>query len=1838
MGETGRQEQPAPPAADSGGSKKPASSNNDDERKPYRGRRHRGRNNKQQWKEGGSAPIHVAKEKFLGRSEDLKGFIYDITSSKGGVAYTRTTEEIARYVGEKYTTTGSYIRTGILTLNVPTPVRPTAPVATGTPATVNLVDQEIFKEKIRMYVKIESAVETTMKSLYDLIWGQCSESLRSRLRGHDDYATYSPGADSIALLKGIRAEMTGFRDKQYLPHALHKIMQDFYNLAQGKHRNNQEYYDEFNSMVLTAKESGATIGAHPAAITDELDTSAADSKNPTLDEQIMAGKIATDRYLAVAFLLGADKTRYGTLVEEIENEYLRNKGSSTKAGTYPTSVAEAYDYLCNYKKDPKNLTRLLGHNPGGDNLNTGVVFAQDGAKDESNNISQEQAFATTGGAGNNANRGNNKKTCRRCGTDGHTSIECNSGSDKVESYRQSQQPNQGVSQLIHAVSWDGVNNATDDDAINWTFLVNDVFKHDAPVQCTEHHKNGSISQVHKSTIFSQANSGIPSTWYLLDNQSTCDIVSNPRLVKNIRQVEGYMQLATQAGSTTTNWMADVPGYYRPVWFHPGGIANILSLVNMIAKYHVTYDSRAGDNPNEFCVHKADGSTRRFKQSRRGLFYHDTAEPEQHTVLTVSTVETNRTKYADRDYSRAILARKVQVLVGRPELKDFLRYIEGKSLRNCPITRQDAVNAHAILGRDLGSIKGKTTRRSIKGILRSVANNIPKSILSQYRDITLCIDIMFVNRIPFFMSMSRNLRFITCEVLDNREQASLIKALQRINGIYRKRGFRITLVLGDSEFECTRGAIATDLKSELNICGEDEHIPDIERCIRTTKERTRCTYNMSPFDHYPPRMVIEMVFLSVFWINAFPHRLGVSQTLSPRTIVTGLEVDYTKHCRIEYGQYVQTHEKHDNTMRARTVGAIALRPTGNQQGGYYFYSLLSGRRLHRTHWTELPMPAEAKDRVHALARRANARRGLTFTDSHNNDLDELYPDGTDDDDDSDYDPDESSDASSTSSDDSDPSDHNSLDDDSVDAHLPDPRPDTPRGIAGVDNTPAGVDNTTAGVDDVNNIPEETPGVDTPGAEADADVAIPPPDGNADATDANTGAHDADTGANDTDTDPQTLEAYVDELEAELNDEIADIHSTYDPNDGSDDESSDDESEKAQDDAPSSRLRRNRTPSYGHLKGRAGDGSLPTIARPDEFKGGRHQSHVILQSIIMTQYNLKQGIKKFGDKGKEAVLTELQQLHDRAVMAPINKYDLTPSERKGALRYLMFLKEKRDETIKGRGCADGRPQREYMSKKETSSPTVATEALLLTCVIDAIEGRDVATLDIPGAFMQSDMEGKVIMKLEGVMAEIILKIDPKLYKKFITQENGKDVIYVLLKKALYGTLQAALLFWQNLSGQLKKWGFEINPYDFCVANKNINGKQCTIVWHVDDLKISHVDASVVTTIINLLDAKYGQEIVGGKRAPVTVTRGKIHDYLGMTLDYTEDGVFKLDMTEYIKKIHDEMPEDMDGTATSPAAAYLFHIDENVENLDEATSEFFHATVAKLLFLCKRARPDIQTAVAFLCTRVQQPTRHDYNKLARVIKYLRGTRDLVLRLSADNLNIIKWWVDAAYGVHHDMRSHTGGVMSLGTGAAYATSNKQKLNTKSSTEAELVGIDDVLPQALWTKYFMEAQGYGVTTILNQDNQSTIKLSENGKSSSGKGTRHINIRYFFITDRIARKEVAIQYCPTKEMVADYFTKPLQGELFYKFRDQIMGVVPMNTITGDHRSVLDDESTHPISSEKPSTVSPKVPTSAPPKRAAFTSPTTTQSWADVVKSKPHDVSIARLKRLKRRAAHTFSLI
>jgi hypothetical protein len=173
---------------------------------------------------------------------------------------------------------------------------------------------------------------------------------------------------------------------------------------------------------------------------------------------------------------------------------------------------------------------------------------------------------------------------------------------------------------------------------------------------------------------------------------------------------------------------------------------------------------------------------------------------------------------------------------------------------------------------------------------------------------------------------------------------------------------------------------------------------------------------------------------------------------------------------------------------------------------------------------------------------------------------------------------------------------------------------------------------------------------------------------------------------------------------------------------------------------------------------------------------------------------------------------------------------------------------------------------------------------------------------------------------------------------------------------------------------------------------------------------------------------------------------------------------------------------------------------------------------------------------------------------MKYLNGTKKERLKLSADNLHVIKWFVDASFAVHPDFKSHTGAAMTMGRGSIQSLSRKHKLNTRSSTEAELVAVDDASVMILWTKLFMEAQGYEIEkNILYQDNKSAILLETNGKKSSGKRTRALNIRYFLITDQVEMGNVCIEYCPTDEMVGDFYTKPLQGEKFRKFRDNVLG-------------------------------------------------------------------------------------
>ena len=235
--------------------------------------------------------------------------------------------------------------------------------------------------------------------------------------------------------------------------------------------------------------------------------------------------------------------------------------------------------------------------------------------------------------------------------------------------------------------------------------------------------------------------------------------------------------------------------------------------------------------------------------------------------------------------------------------------------------------------------------------------------------------------------------------------------------------------------------------------------------------------------------------------------------------------------------------------------------------------------------------------------------------------------------------------------------------------------------------------------------------------------------------------------------------------------------------------------------------------------------------------------------------------------------------------------------------MFMKMKDLGEIKGRTVAGSNKQWGYIYKEESSLPTVANESVILTAVVDAQEEQETATLDVPNAFIQTfitDKSKQVVACIWGMLVDILVKIAPEVYSDYVTTDRkcNKQILVECLN-ALYGTMVAALLFYEKFTTTLSEDGFIMNPYDPCVWNKNINSKQCTICFHVDDYKISHISKKIVNNIIEWLWKNY-ESIFEDGSGKMKVSCGKVHKYLGMMFDFTTKQRVKISMVEYMKEL--------------------------------------------------------------------------------------------------------------------------------------------------------------------------------------------------------------------------------------------------------------------------------------------------------------------------------------------------
>jgi hypothetical protein len=1114
--------------------------------------------------------------------------------------------------------------------------------------------------------------------------------------------------------------------------------------------------------------------------------------------------------------------------------------------------------------------------------------------------------------------------------------------------------------------------------------------------------------------------------------------------------------------------------------------------------------------NGFNVHISEGHVIKFSLIRPGLYLLDTTNVDIHKLRQsfsfLNTVDQNKKHFGKREVRKADEALLLNRKSNHVAKDKFLRIVKNNLICNNPVTIGDVKRSQAIYGPPIPPLKGRIRYQESPRIKDLDTIQLPKALHEDLKDVTLCIDFHYVNGVTVFHTISRKIGYRTVSFPLSRSKSVILEELKNVFKIYNARGFKVTDIHADVEFDKIKIAI---LPVRLITCGVDDHVPEIERSVQTQKNENRSVCYAMPYKCFPRLMVREIIKQGNEFLNAFGTENNNASGLTPRNIIDNLpHIDYND-LKYEFGQYVQLHitEKVTNTMKTRTIGAIVLGP-GNIRGKYNFMSLETGMQINGRVVAILPITNEVMERVEALGQEQQQPFRVSKMLKY-----EWRP-GT------------------------------ALDNDDENIRIEDEAVDE-----GIIPAQIAQDIPHAGPNPLN---IETPleqivnqGVEVHGVQDDEQIFE------------DQGVEDQGVGIAIEDLN-ETFE-----MEEGMSTEEEETDESDDDEDREIDERRNKEKERRAahfniDNEAQGRGKRNRQkPSnFSFMQTQFKD--LPKEEKDNylmqawkEYKSGGKTALLerYTTGFIFNQLSAKKGIEKYGREAEMTLINEFKQLLEYETFHGCNANELSYEQKKKAANMISIIEEKvnrghtdENPVIKGRSVFNGRVQRGIYSKEETASPTVSQDSFYLTSIVDAIENRDKAFTDIKGAYLNAKMKDDVHMKIVGKEVELFCEIDPTL-AQYVTIEKGKKILYVKLDKALYGCVQSALLWYELYSNTLKDMGFELNPYDLCVANANIDGKQCTILWYVDDNKISHADPKVVDKVIKKIESKFGK---------MSQTRGDKHDFLGMNIHFKKNKI-KISMKKHILKAMETFDEDITRNAATPATSYLFQVRDS-PNLSEARADNFHSVTAALLFISRRCRLDIQTAVGFLTTRVSCPTEDDWAKLRRVLQYLRGTIDLFLTLGGDDITKMKTWVDVSYGVHDDCRSHTGGAISFGWGVLLTKCQKQKLNTKSSTEAEIVGVSDYLPNMIWARMFLGEQGFILKeNILYQDNQSAIKIEKNGKRSSGQKTKHMDNRYFFIKDRLNTENIRVEYCPTGQMIADFFTKPLQGNLFRKLRDLVLG-------------------------------------------------------------------------------------
>ena len=1137
---------------------------------------------------------------------------------------------------------------------------------------------------------------------------------------------------------------------------------------------------------------------------------------------------------------------------------------------------------------------------------------------------------------------------------------------------------------------------------------------------------------------------------MLDSGANCGIFKNAQLLTNMHETDCQAIISGIGGKLSTNVVGVFNGT-STVFFHPEAIANILS---QSQEHDIGASITYHDKQDEYAVQHEGCDTLLFERVG-GLYCYDASIPK---VIANNTVEENKKKYTKREVRKAEEAARVRRRLFYPSDEAIPKL---SSINNIPVTRKDIMRSIDIFGRDKNAIRGKLTDSKTETIPLEPAWKPTEQ--AQF----LSVDLFFIDGDGYMIAVMSPLDYTSVVHIKNRKTAVLRGALWKILAKIDQQHYEVSYILTDNEGGVT--ALFPELQRAgygINPAGAGDHVPIVERKIRTIKERVRAYLQSIPYT-LMFSLLRYLVEFCVTMINLLPDDQRVDPT-SPHETFTGLKVDYNRQLRISFGDYAECknpNRKPINGPKPRSDPCIALLPTLNQQGSYVFFDLGTRRTVIRSKWVELPLSDDIIDRCNHLAKNQGKRlRALPFfsrgepRDEDDNSIAEM----------SDHELIDHNDAPSSSdsdSEDSDPDDDESEDDSSP--------------------------------QDTHAHPEEPLHYDEADRERMLDMQNP-------------------TGPFET-VEPENLYA-----EQPIATETVHRYSTRS---------------------------RGEAPIHGPYK--EGRRWVNTVQRKSRFKKAMWHAILTIKHKnnfgVYSNMTISEAIDRFGDPAKQAVINELQQLIRLNVFKFHDPNLLTPNQLKARIPSKTFVKPKYFPNglfnkIKARLVGGGHRQKRYLyTENDTSSPTISLVGLFIIATIAARERRHVITMDIGGAYLRAYMKKQVLVLINKEESDILIELYPELSK--YRDETGKLTAQAM--KALYGCIESGKLWYDTLSSKLLANGYVQNPYDKCIFNKwhESEGVQSTIGIHVDDCFISCTVPDILESIVQWFAEEFED---------LNVTRGCVHQFTGMTLDYTHSDKLIVTMKNQIDNLLEKTG--VKGTAVNPSEADLFTIDATSPNLDRKRADEFHSIVATISYIAKRIKPECLVVTSMLASRVKNPTEQDWSKLERLLAYINHTREIPLCLEMDKSYPVRISasIDSSHATHGDYRGHTGVYITLGKGCIQAVSVKQTINTKSSAESELVAVSDGATPVINVQNIILSQGLACEpALIDQDNQSTLAMLEKGQAT-GPTSRHINIRYFWLTDRILNGEVRVRYVESGDMTADALTKPLQGHLFYKHRTTLL--------------------------------------------------------------------------------------